>query len=385
MDRATDTQLVERVFLTLDDPELGVGGGPNHWPVSYYLDERRFQRELEMARRKPIPLAHVSQLAEPGDFVAENLLGRPVVAVRGGDGELRAFLNVCRHRGSELIGEPCGHGLKRFVCPYHAWTYDTDGRLVHVPDQRRSFENLDREQRGLVELACTERHGFAWVVPDPAVRDLDLEAFIGPELESDLGGFGIENHKIYRQHSETWRFNWKTGVESFLETYHFAILHRTTAGPVFVHNLGLCDQLGVHFRAVAPKKTAQEMREVDRSKWTVRGNATVMYVVYPFSCLFVEKDHFHLLRILPEAVDRCRVEYTHLVRRLSPRLEKYWDANIDLFLSAVREDFGMCESMQRGYASGANETTMFGRNEAGCHMFRECIEDELAASNGHGP
>jgi phenylpropionate dioxygenase-like ring-hydroxylating dioxygenase large terminal subunit len=124
------------------------------------------------------------------------------------------------------------------------------------------------------------------------------------------------------------------------------------------------------------------MRELDEQEQRLLGNATLMYVIFPSSCLFVEKDHANLIQILPEAVDRCRIKTTHMVRRLSPRLVDYWDANIDVYLSAVREDLDVCESMQRGFASAANEHVMFGRNELGCQMYRRCVEDVVAEATG---
>lgn len=388
MDQATQSRLIERVFqLEERGPDSAIAH-ESEWPVEYYYDEHRYQRELAMMRRQPVPVAHVSQLREPGDFLTETILGQSVVVVRSHAGDLKAFLNVCRHRGAEVVRESSGSGLKSFVCPYHAWTYDTEGKLAHVPDQRRSFPNLCRDDFGLVELPLEERHGLAWVTVDGRSGEAGstpVDAFLGEELDAELESYRIADHPLYKTDSWTTAFNWKTGVESFLENYHFAVLHRATAGRVFVHNLGIYDQLNVHFRAVAPKKNLPELRQSEREQWSIRGTATIMYVIFPFSCLFVEKDHFNLLQILPEGVDRCRIKSTHLVRRLSPHLEEYWDGNIEFFLSAVHEDLDICESMQRGYRSAANTTVTFGRNEIGCHNYRRCIEEMLAASPAATP
>ena len=369
MNSQTESELLERVFAHLDRRrDGGEAGEESEWPVEQYLDEHRFERELTMIRRQPLPVAHVSQLAEPGDFVTDTICGWPLLLVHTASGESKAFLNVCRHRGAQLVEEPCGSGLKSLVCPYHAWTYSPEGALTHVPDQRRSFPNLKPEQKALVQLPLEERHGFLWVTLDGGIDEgasSRIDEFLGDQLASDLAAYGPAGHEVYKQGSWTARFNWKCGVESFLENYHFAVLHRDTAGPIFVHNLGICDQLGLHFRAIAPKKTIHSLRTLDPAEQTLLGNATIMYVIFPFSCLFVEKDHFNLIQILPEGVDRCRIKTTHLVQRRSRHLEKYWDANIDLYMSAVREDLHICESMQRGFRSGANENVTFGWNEVG--------------------
>jgi nitrite reductase/ring-hydroxylating ferredoxin subunit len=385
MDTQTESDILERLFGHLDGRAevLDDGGSENRWPVEQYLDERRFEREMAMIRRQPLPVAHVSQLRDPGDFVTDTICGVPLLLTRSESGEAKAFLNVCRHRGAQLLTEPCGGGLKSIVCPYHAWTYSCAGELTHVPDRKRSFPSLNPKQRGLVELPAAERLGLVWVTLDARAGDPsapDVDAFLG-ELAPDLEAYGMERHELYRQDSWTTRFNWKCGVESFLENYHFAVLHRDTAGPIFVHNLGLCDQLGVHFRAIAPKKAIHDLRELDEPEQTLVGNATIMYVLFPFSCLFVEKDHFNLIQLIPETVGTCRVKTTHLVQRKSRYLEKYWDANIELYLSAVREDLDICESMQRGFASGANDAVSFGRNETGCHLYRRCVDEVLGTSS----
>jgi phenylpropionate dioxygenase-like ring-hydroxylating dioxygenase large terminal subunit len=390
VDRDTQTALIDRVLAHM---EHGAGLQPVHeveteWPVDYYYDPDRYAREVEMVRRHPFVAAHASQLAEPGDFVTTTVCERPIVVCRTQEGELRAFLNVCRHRGSELVGEPCGAKLRKIVCPYHAWTYELDGRLSHVPDRERSFPALDVRDRGLVGLAAEERHGLVWVIPDPAgtaaVGDPFVERFLGPELDAELADYRIGEYAVYRQDAWDAEFNWKCGTESFLENYHFSTLHRASTYPIFLNNMGFCHRLGTHFRAVAPKRSIQELREADREKWDLRPNATVMYLLFPSTCLFVEKDHFNLLHVAPAGLNRSKATRTHLVRRLSPRLVEYWDANIEVFMSAVREDFDVCESMQRGFRSGANAEVLFGRNEFGCHEYRECIEQALAAPAGAG-
>jgi phenylpropionate dioxygenase-like ring-hydroxylating dioxygenase large terminal subunit len=384
MDRNAEAALIDRALQMADASQMadsrqpadlaGPETGVAQWPVESYLDPRRFEREMAVVRRQPIPLAHVSQLPEPGDFRVENVFGRSVLLVHGEAGRHRALLNVCRHRGAEVVRAECGTATS-FVCPYHAWSYDTDGRLTSVPDGSRSFPGLRLADRGLVELPSEVRHGLLWVTLDGG--GVPVEQFLGPELDADLATCGLAGYATYQEGALDRRFNWKTGAESFMESYHFAVLHRRTAGRVFLHNVGAYDQLGRHFRTLAPKKTLRDLRDVDRASRRIRGHATVMYLIFPSTVLFVEKDHVNLLVILPEDVERCRVLRTHLVQRLSPRLREYWDANIDLFMGAVGEDLDICESMQRGYRSGANTTVTFGRNEQGCDAYRRVVEAAL--------
>jgi phenylpropionate dioxygenase-like ring-hydroxylating dioxygenase large terminal subunit len=374
MDQRTQAALIDRVFA-LADGELGQDLPVTRWPVENYYDPRLFDREMAMFGRQPLPLAHVGQLPEPGDFRVEQVLGRSVMLVHSHSGHYRALLNVCRHRGAEVTQQERGNVRKSFVCPYHAWTYDTDGRLTHLPDRARSFPCLRLEEHGLVELSTEVRHGLLWVTMD--VPGTPVEEFLGPELDAELAVCGLSSYSLYQDGSTSRAFNWKTGAESFMESYHFAVLHRRTAGQVFMHNAGAYDQLGPHFRTLAPKKTLRETRSLERDRWTVRGTATIMYLLFPSTALFVEKDHINLLVILPEDAGHCRVKRTHLVQRLSPRLRRYWDANMELFLGAVAEDLDICESMQRGYRSGANTAVTFGRNETGCDAYRRAVQSAM--------
>ncbi len=110
-------------------------------------------------------VAHANEVARPGEFLTRDQLGAPLLIVRGEDGAVRAFLNVCRHRGATLEGRERGE-CKRFVCPYHAWSYDTHGALAKVRHPT-GFPTLEREAIRLAELPCVEAAGFVWVCPRP--------------------------------------------------------------------------------------------------------------------------------------------------------------------------------------------------------------------------
>src|SRR5262249_59115777 len=109
---------------------------------------------------------------ETGSYVARDAAGTPILAVRGSDGQVRAFRNACRHRGTQLAaGAGCE---KAFVCRYHGWTYGLDGRLRHVPDEH-GFPGLDKSTRGLVPVATVERHGLVFVTQEQPAFDLDVD------------------------------------------------------------------------------------------------------------------------------------------------------------------------------------------------------------------
>ena len=132
-------------------------------PASAYRDPARWDAEMEQVfRRSPLIVALSCDLREPGSYDTLEIAERPVVVTRGDDGVARAFLNVCRHRGA-LVAEGCGT-TRRFTCPYHAWVYDTRGKLVGVPG-RDTFGDIDVS--GLVELTTHERAGVILAVLTP--------------------------------------------------------------------------------------------------------------------------------------------------------------------------------------------------------------------------
>ncbi|MDP1751750.1 MAG: Rieske (2Fe-2S) protein, partial [Reyranella sp.] len=159
-------------------------GEVSHTSVEEYFDTDRFEREKTVLFRKyPVVVAFSAQLRKPGDFVANNDSGQPILVTRGTDGKLRAFLNVCRHRSATVELKPCGSAKRAFVCPYHGWSYDLTGRLIGITDGAW-FGEVDRATLGLRPLAVAERCGMVFVVPtalEPGQStEIDMDAFLGP-------------------------------------------------------------------------------------------------------------------------------------------------------------------------------------------------------------
>src|SRR5262249_32809044 len=152
-----------------------------------------------------------------GSLLAFELCGVPVLLARGRDGELRAFLNVCRHRGARLLVEQGTVCRKQsLVCPYHAWTYRLDGTLAGMP-RSEAFPCLDRAELGLRKLPIAVRHGLIWIVLDPSHEGpLDVTTHLG-ELDHELEAIGLARHRFYRQHAVRRATNWKLIVDAFLE------------------------------------------------------------------------------------------------------------------------------------------------------------------------
>ena len=174
--------------------------------VDHYVSEDQAAQERDVVfRHYPIIVAASCELPEPGDFITSEATGVPALIVRNQDGAARAFINVCRHRGSRVETERSGSKKRAFVCSYHGWSYDTDGNLKAIP-QEFGFEGIDKSCHGLRELPMVEKHGFIWARHAPG-EDFDLSDFTGG-VEEDLDSFDIGIWHHFQTREIGCKMNW---------------------------------------------------------------------------------------------------------------------------------------------------------------------------------
>ena len=191
----------------------------------YSLDQQFYTNpdiyELELERivyRNWILAGHVSQLPEPGDFKVLNVARESAIIVRGSDGELKGFANVCRHRGSLVCLESHGH-TDKFSCPYHGWMYDIDGKLLAARDMPDDF---DKTAHGLKPVSVDVIHGLIFVCFTDAALSLEGAK---RDLAEPMAMFDFENLKVAAQKSYEIPANWKLSIENYQECYHCATAH----------------------------------------------------------------------------------------------------------------------------------------------------------------
>lgn len=191
-------------------------------PTSRYTAVEFHRAEIERMWKRTWQMAcRVEDLAEPGAWVRYEVADQSFVVVGGDDGEIRAFVNVCRHRGNQLKAGACGiHPELR--CPYHFWSWSLDGALKNVPD-RELFCNLDDEAYALPQIACDTWAGFVFVHPGPDPEPLD--AFLGVELRAQLAPYHLDRMRRVIDLVTPVSANWKVVVEAFLEVYHVQGIH----------------------------------------------------------------------------------------------------------------------------------------------------------------
>lgn len=374
--REEELQLIARCLERIEQRTPECGEQETRSSVTRYTDAARFERELsELFCRTPTMIAHESELAQPGSFVTTTRGRRPLLVARDRQGRARAFFNVCRHRGTQLVSAPSGCAM-RWTCPYHAWTYGCDGALLGVP-HGRGFPTLDRSANGLVELPTAEAHGFIWLIAEPG-EQLDLDRFLGSAGDR-LAALGCDRLRTYAPVSQRWQANWKLLVEGGLEAYHFRFAHERSVYPLVHDNIQIYDWFGPHFRAVIPKRTLAELAQRERSSWSLRPHANVTYTMFPGHSLLVQPDHIAWIAISPLGVDATELVLTMLIPDdpASDRAERHWQRNHQLLIQTLSEDFTLAQSIQRGLASGANSELRFGRFEHALAQFNRLVDRAL--------
>ena len=190
-----------------------------HNPVTNYADAQRLAQEQEVLFRQfPIIVGHVEQVEQPGQFFTHDETGTPILVTRTREGEVKAFVNVCRHRGARIVTDTSGT-TSTFSCPYHSWTYDLQGRLRGMR-QPFGFDDLDKDQHGLVELPAFECFGLIWVRPSASPMPISIDAWLAP-LEEQLAAIDLSAHTVFKAWSVDLNMGWRIALEGFQESYHF--------------------------------------------------------------------------------------------------------------------------------------------------------------------
>jgi phenylpropionate dioxygenase-like ring-hydroxylating dioxygenase large terminal subunit len=377
MNRDTEIDLIIRALDHLAAGTTDRAEDSYRQPVDHYTAPDRLALERErLFGRVPLAIAHLSELAAAGDFVTRRVCDTPVLVTRDRAGRVGAFINVCRHRGTQVVEERCGRGKAGFACPYHAWSYGLDGALLAAPHAAAGFPGLEPgSAAGLVPLPTATAAGFVWISLDREATALDP---LGP-LADELGGLDLASHQAHDPRRIQLAQNWKLAIDGALETYHLRPTHRTTIYPLFVDNLGLVDVIGRHIRTVFPKRSIAGLRDRPRADWRLRDHANILYLLFPNTILLVEPDHAMVLHTYPTGTDACSLDSYALIPEppVSDRARSYWAANMDVFYGAVAEDFAKGDSIQAGLRSGANQELLFGRFEHALAAFHRALAGAL--------
>ena len=193
-----------------------------------YTSREFFQAEFdEMWAKVWLLLGRESEILHPGDWQKEEVGPESILMVRQKDNSIKAFYNVCQHRGNRLVAEDKG-STRRFVCRYHAWAFDVGGDLLYAQDAENFAEGNPCGKIKLKEIRCETFAGFIWINMDPDCDD--LRSYLGP-IWDDWSRYEIETWKRYLALTTTLPCNWKVVMDNFNESYHVATVHKPTGTP----------------------------------------------------------------------------------------------------------------------------------------------------------
>lgn len=357
--------------------------GPWHFELNPRMGDTALQRERErILLSSPGLFAFSSSLPEPETYQTVDLSGRSVLLTRDSDGTVHAFDNACIHRGAKLVDEGCGKAA-RLVCPYHGWAYDSRGRFVGAP-LADCFPDIQRHTTSLAELPTVEKDGLIWGVLDRSQGDA-LDSFVR-QLPPEFATFAFQDHQVYLQQSRTWNFNWKLGVDTFLENYHFTVLHRNTVAGRIIGNVSINDDFGRVRRSILARDTLKELRDKPESTWDVLPRVVSTYFIYPNTILFFFGDRCETWRMEPGADWRtCKVQYAlyapepaETSEAAQSKRNQYFDSQAAAALKIVEiEDFPVAEGIQSTMEQGQISEVVYGQNEPNLALFYQRIRDDL--------
>jgi glycine betaine catabolism A len=345
-------------------------------PASVYIDPDRFAAEQNALFNKlPLLVAPSALVASPNLAVAHDGYGTPLILTRDGDGEAHVLANVCRHRGTRLLEvseEPMP--AARIVCPYHAWTYRSDGTLIGLP-RAECFPGIDKAQHGLINFRDYECGGLVWFSRDGKEDFAEIDM-----LCEDFDAFGIANHHLYRRRTHDVAANWKLVIDAFLESYHVQRLHAQTIASFFADGITVADRIGPHQRAAVGR--ADYLAEIDRDDWAaLRRAVTYTYQIFPNAVVIVSPDYINILVVMPQSVGRSLVEDFMLIPEppQTNEAEAHWKKSWDLLDGGTfaAEDFHAAALCQRGLDSGLLKEATLGTLEHGIAEFHAKVEAAL--------
>lgn len=335
----------------------------------WYTDPRIAELERERVFGASWQLvARTAQVGKPGEFVTAEVAGEPIVVVRGKDSVLRAFHNVCRHHAAAVVTQACGQA-NALQCPYHGWTYSTEGELKGVPE----FEgvcNFDRASSGLVPVRVESWESFVFVNLSAAAAP--LHAHLG-KMADQIAPLGLAGLTFVERREWTLACNWKVFVDNYLDGgYHVPHLH---AG---LDSILDAKQYAIeNFETFCLQSSPISAAGGDAMTASVRKGRALYYWLYPNLMLNWYEGYLDTNFVVPLGVDRMKVVFEFYFA--DPGAVERNRQSMDVSERIQDEDHAICESVQKGLGSrayGAGRLSV--RREAGEHLFHRLLHADLS-------
>jgi Rieske 2Fe-2S family protein len=326
------------------------------------------------------------EVARPGDYLVRDILAESVIVTRNRAGALRAFYNVCAHRGTRLLdGEPdCGHVNKVFKCPYHAWSYDLDGNLVGTPNVHED-ERFDRSDHPLFAIAVDEYAGFVFVSMEPEPKPLPVALRASVETITDFDRFRMDELRVGARIVYEVKANWKIIVENYNECLHCPTVHPELVQVIPLYRYGEVWD--------GETRDGGNLMRDDATSFTLAGTSDLP----PFPDLLPEDYHMYygafqfpnlMINLHPDAVMSYilyprAINHTTVVSEFLFRPETIAvdgfrpDPVVELWDIVSKQDWSVCERAQIGVSSRAYKSGVYPRKDRLLFDFNERWRQEM--------
>jgi choline monooxygenase len=311
--------------------------------------------------------ARVDQLQQPGDYVAAEVAGQPIVIVRSE--QIKAFYNVCRHHAAQVMetGQGC---TKALTCPYHGWSYKLDGSLAATP-QFEGVCDFDKQQNGLKSVRCEVWEN--WVFVCLGDNALSLAEFLG-DFHAQLAPLNGPNMQFYQRVSYDLNCNWKIYVDNYLDGgYHVPVLHKGLNSALDFKRYKV-ETIDHYCLQSCPTK------QNDNEFAQVRTGTARYYWQYPNLMINCYDGIMGIIIVEAVAVDRCRVIFDYFFDEDNPQSTLEFKSNSVKVANKIQgEDEAVCHSVQKGLSSNGYETGRLSvSREAGEHLFHRLLHKDLS-------
>jgi choline monooxygenase len=340
-------------------------------PARWYVDSQVFELEQrQIFRRTWQPVGRIAQVSRPGEFFTCEVAREPVVVIRDLQGELRAFLNVCRHRAG-AVAEGCGQ-RKTLQCHYHGWTYGLDGRLLSTPEFE-GVQDFDRSAHGLVPVQATAWGPFVFVNLDPS--PIPLTTILGAIVQ-ETQPFDLEHLVLCERRDYRVACNWKVYVDNHLEGYHVP-----TAHPGLYKELDYANYRVETFRYYSAQHAPIRQVGADggarQYTGAEAGSRALYYWIFPNWMLNIYPDNLSLNVVIPLGVSETLTVFEWYFREpKQPEATSEIERAVAFSDQIQREDIKLCEAVQMRLGSKAYDTGRFSvKRENGVHHFQGLVHE----------
>jgi phenylpropionate dioxygenase-like ring-hydroxylating dioxygenase large terminal subunit len=351
--------------------------------ASIYTDQDHFERELAtLFTNEPFFVGLSVELPDSGSFKTVKVGRSEIIVIRQKDGSLKAFHNACIHRGMKLVDAESGR-TPRIICPYHAWSYGTDGSLLAMPNPK-CFGSDEVVERELVGVGVGEAVGLMFARLGNKAP-VDVRAHLGA-MYDEIEEMKIAEMRPSEVHRDTWHANWKLGMDGYCEGYHFDTVHPQTLGGYAVSNAHAVDYFGWNVREAFCLVPLKDMPADEVQSAEIRNgeHLILIYLFFPNMVMATIEGGVSVVSMLPgeHAQESRFVELRGLRRDLPPETAAMVDAQLKFTYHDVTfvEDRPVAYATNEVLNSGAIKSLVFGRNEAPLQHFHRGLAERISKS-----